>query len=123
MKELLILFLPPLMVGTMFAVIWLTFIRPNPKVVAQMPGGLERFRLANLTSMVALLWPVLGNLILALLGFDLPEYAYLVALGLSMISWVVVSRFSPLRSLLHDLDNAHYEAGRLQRLKDFNSRR
>ncbi|MCA3692367.1 hypothetical protein [Aquidulcibacter sp.] len=107
----------------MFAVIWLTFIRPNPKVVAQMPGGLERFRLANLTSMVALLWPVLGNLILALLGFDLPEYAYLVALGLSMISWVVVSRFSPLRSLLHDLDNAHYEAGRLQRLKDFNSRR
>jgi hypothetical protein len=123
MKELLILFLPPLMVGTMFAVIWLTFIRPNPKVVAQMPGGLERFRLANLTSMVALLWPVLGNLILALLGFDLPEYAYLVALGLSMVSWIVVSRFSPLQSLLHDLDNAHYEAGRLQRLKDFNSRR
>lgn len=123
MKELLILALPLLMVGTVIAVIWLTFIRPNPEVVAQMPGGLERFRLANFTSMVALLWPVLGKLFLALLGFDLPEYAYLIALGLSMVSWIVVSRFSPLRSLLHDLDHAHYEAGRLLRLKAFNSRR
>ena len=79
--------------------------------------------MANLTLLSALLWPLIGRLLLALLGFDLPEYASFVALGLSMISWIVLKRLSPLGTLWADLDNAYYEVGRLKRLTAYNSRR
>ncbi|WP_395631634.1 hypothetical protein [Aquidulcibacter sp.] len=72
---------------------------------------------------MALLWPHVGKLLLALFGFVLPNYAIFVVLGLSLISWFALKRWSPLGPLWADLDHAHYEVGRIQRLTAYNSRR
>ncbi|WP_085340665.1 hypothetical protein [Aquidulcibacter paucihalophilus] len=123
MKGHLILALLALMILASCAWIWVSLIRPNPKIVEQMPGGLVRLRLARLTEMIALLWPLVGRLLLALLGFDLPDYATYIALGLSSTSWLALKYWSPLGALWNDHDRAQYEVGRLQRLHAYNSRR
>jgi hypothetical protein len=123
MSELSILAWPALICLAFIFLVWVTYIKPNPKVVAQMPGGLARYRLAISTLTMALLWPHVGKLLLALLGFVLPNYAIFVVLGLSLISWFALKRWSPLGPLWADLDNAHYEVGRIQRLTAYNSRR
>jgi hypothetical protein len=99
MNELSILAWPALICLAFIFLVWVAYIKPNPKVVAQMPGGLARYRLAISTLTMALLWPHVGRLLLALLGFVLPNYAIFVVLGLSLISWFALKRWSPLGPL------------------------
>ena len=123
MRELLTLTVLPLMLVAFSVVVWVSFIKPNPKLVAQMPGGLARLRLANSTFFIAFLWPQVVAVVLVLFGVDLPEYATFFGIGLGLLSSLALKRWSLMGSLWKDLDNAHYEVGRLQRLHAYNSRR
>jgi hypothetical protein len=88
-------------VVVLFAV-WQLVVAPKKSMVAAMPGGIRRLRLANMVLIAVGFGPILALLAVKASGTHLAGFPTILAFVCCGLLCVILSKFGPLSTLLSD---------------------
>jgi hypothetical protein len=88
------------------AAFWQLVVAPTKSMVAAMPGGIRRLRLANMVLVTVGLGPTLAVIALKTWGTYSAGIPTVIAFLSGGLLCVILSRFGPLSTLLSDAYNA-----------------